>query len=228
MVEFEELRKRVMNEKSLTEQQVNDAVQEEIVKRDGNLTRIGALMIIASKSKISVRSQAKLKKIKELNKEDRFVKIIGTIVNSYPLKFYGEGEKKGYVLNLHLDDGTENIRCSLFTNQVQNLLKKKHNEIMVWEGDDKKLEEIGTELLGQIVLLRGRVEYNEQYDRTDFVANIVVTDQKDEEWSALPEPKEEVKEEKIEPTEPEEEVEVEEISIGEQKVGEEESDKTDG
>ena len=77
-----------------------------------------------------------MKSINELNENDQSVEVLGTIVQIFDLKFFkisqDTGKKMtetdtgnftyGCVLNLFIDDGTDNIRTVLWKNQILNLL----------------------------------------------------------------------------------------------------------
>ncbi|MBD3203994.1 DUF2240 family protein [Candidatus Woesearchaeota archaeon] len=141
---------------------------------------------------ISVKNRRK--KISELKDNEDNVEILGTIVQAFDPRFFEVCPECGkrarmkegayqcevhnevepnysYVLNLFVDDGSENIRVVLWRNQIQGLLQKKHEELI--EMKDSSFEEIKNDLLGQIVKFEGRTSRNEMFDRLEFIARYV-------------------------------------------------------
>lgn len=155
-----------------------------------------------------VQSQAEKvrKAIKDLSSDDSNVEILGTIVQVFDLRFFTvcpqcnkrvyerEGQfscgahgtvtpQYNYVLNLFLDDGTENIRTVLWKEQILRLLEKTDDEVLKFKDDPSGFEETKNDLLGEIVKLVGRVNKNEMFDRLEFNAQLVFKE---------PDPKEEI------------------------------------
>jgi replication factor A1 len=139
---------------------------------------------------------AERKPIKDLTEGMENVELLGTIVQAFEPRFYTvcpecrkkvtqEGEQFvcqqhnvvtpnfAYVLNLFLDDGTENIRCVFFKNQTDRLLNKTQEEILKYKDNPQDFEPMKTELLGNIVKLVGRVTKNQMFDRLEFVTQLV-------------------------------------------------------
>lgn len=140
------------------------------------------------------------KPIKELSEGNENVEILGTIVQVFDLKFYevcpecnkrARLEQDGtfscaehnrvipdysYVINIFLDDGTENIRCVLFRSQAERLLKMNKEQVLQFRSNIQAFEKTKTELLGEMVKLVGRTTKNQMFDRLEFVAQLVFTD----------------------------------------------------
>jgi len=129
------------------------------------------------------------KKINELKQGDN-VQINGSVVQLFNPKFYNAckecnrkttviddkeicevhkdaGSEEASVVNIYLDDGTENIRVVLFRNLAENLIKNI-NEL---KDNPENFENVRNELLGNQFLFSGRVTKNEMFDRLEFVAN---------------------------------------------------------
>ncbi|MBN2423177.1 hypothetical protein JXB41_08195 [Candidatus Woesearchaeota archaeon] len=144
-----------------------------------------------------VKSQAKRKKISDLTEKEDNVEILGTIVQVFDPRFFeicpecgkrARGKEDGfycdvhskinpnyaYVLNLFVDDGTENIRVVLWKNQVQKLLSETHENLVQMR--DTPFDEIKNELLGSVVKFVGRTTKNEMFDRIEFIAQLVFPD----------------------------------------------------
>lgn len=135
-------------------------------------------------------SQAK--KLEDITDQDTFVTITATIVQAYDPRFFEScpecnkrlREEEGvwkcpqhgevtpsynYVMNVFLDDGTANIRGTLWKEQIQALLGKTHEEVLELKDNPDLTEEIKTELLGKITSARGRVKVNEAYNNKEIV-----------------------------------------------------------
>jgi hypothetical protein len=150
------------------------------------------------------------KKITELDSEQNDVELLGTIVQVFDLRFFEvcpqcnkrarqhqdgfmcEEHQKvtpeySYVMNVVLDDGSApngTIRIVLFRNQVERLLQKNHEEILVYKEEQTNFDSVKNELLGTIVKLVGRVTKNQMMDRLEFVSQLVFVN---------PDPEEEIK-----------------------------------
>ncbi|MBN1157431.1 DUF2240 family protein [Candidatus Woesearchaeota archaeon] len=139
------------------------------------------------------------KKINELKENDQNIEILGTVVQLFEPRFFeicpscGKRAKPvetnfvceshgnvspdySYVLNLFLDDGTENIRVVCFRNQAEALLKKTKEEMVSFKTKPEEFESMKNELLGNMIKFTGRVVKNQMFDRLEFIANNVVTD----------------------------------------------------
>ena len=168
------------------------------------------------------------KKINELKDNEENVEILGTILQVFDPKFFevcpecGKRTKPrddgffceqhnmitptySYVVNLFLDDGSDNIRVVLWRNQVQKLFNLTNEQIL--EKRTSNFEDIKTDLLGRIVKFVGRTNKNEMFERIEFIPQLVFTNPNpDEEIQRLnkeiesvkEEPKETPKEETIE------------------------------
>ena len=78
-----------------------------------------------------------------------------------------------YVLNLIVDDGTENIRTVFFRDSMEKLINASKEKTLEYKDNPEKFEEIKTELLGNIIKINGRVKKNLFFDRIEIVANSV-------------------------------------------------------
>ena len=133
---------------------------------------------------VSYNASLTTKKIKDLEEND-YVSIEGTIVQVFEPRFYdscpecrkkineeGKCEVHGLVIkketpivNLYLDDGTENIRVVLFSENVNKLIDNQETL--------RNTDEFRDEVLGKQLKMQGRVIRNEAFDRTEFRANSI-------------------------------------------------------
>jgi replication factor A1 len=149
------------------------------------------------------------KKIDELEENHDNIEILGTIVQVFEPRFFEicpecnrrvrqEAEafncpthgivnpKYSYVLNLFLDDGSDNIRVVCFKNQANRLLGKNEGEMLAFKETPEKFEEMKTALLGNLTKFVGRVTRNTMFDRLEFIAQTVhATANPDEEIKRL-------------------------------------------
>jgi replication factor A1 len=147
------------------------------------------------------------KTIKDLQEGMENIELLGTIVQVFDPRFFEvcpncgkrtkpDGDKfacnehgfitpdYSYVLNLFLDDGSENIRCVFFRNQAERLLQKSHDDILKYKDIPQDFEKIKTDLLGNQIKLIGRVTKNQMFDRLEFTTQLVFLN---------PNPEEEIK-----------------------------------
>ena len=115
--------------------------------------------------------------------ENEFVEIFGTVVQVFEPRYYNscpecskkvvpEGEgfkclehglvspKQTPIVNIFFDDGSGNIRAVLFRDQALKLIGEKTN-----------IEEIKKEVLGRQLLLKGKINKNEMFNRLELVVN---------------------------------------------------------
>ena len=131
------------------------------------------------------------KSISELNAGDNNVSITGTVVEVFEPRFYescnecgksakmngdgykcevhnGAGTTSVPILNMFFDDGTSSIRVTAFREQA----KKIYNKIDETKSMDKFLE-LRDSVVGKQLRILGRVNKNEMFDKTEFVARNV-------------------------------------------------------
>lgn len=119
------------------------------------------------------------KKISELTEQDSNAEIFVTIVQVFDPKFFeprNEGEKGGAVLNLFVDDGSDNIRTVFWKDQIQELLNISEDKLLAYKDNQEGFEEIKSDLLGKMVKLIGRVSKNKVLGRLEFVVNKSILD----------------------------------------------------
>ncbi len=76
---------------------------------------------------------------------------------------------------MYLDDGSGNIRVVFFGNQIQQLLKKSDEDILIYRTAPEAFEKVKTDLLGEMIKVTGRSTKNEMFNKVEFVASTVVT-----------------------------------------------------
>jgi replication factor A1 len=162
------------------------------------------------------------KQIADIKEDDANVEILATVVQVFDINFFevcpqcnkrirlrDEGfacpthgkvtPDYNYVLNLYLDDGSDNIRVVFWRQQIEELLVMDKPQIMAFKEDPSKFEPIKTELLGNIIKVSGRANKNQNFDRIELVANkIDKSPDPDEEIKKLKEEADKVVEQKEE------------------------------
>jgi replication factor A1 len=141
-------------------------------------------------------NKATRKTLKELTESDEQVEIMGTIVQVFDPKFFEvcpqcssrlkevDGQwvcdehsalmpDYSYLVNVFLDDGTDNMRIVLFRNQAERLLSKTKEQMIAYRVNPETFEPIKTELLGEQFKFVGRAKKNTFFDRIEFIANQV-------------------------------------------------------
>jgi replication factor A1 len=186
-------------------------VRENNGRKEVHLSEISKLIINPPGVEVSVQPYNKpesvRKQIAEIKEDDADVEILATIVQVFDLNFFevcpqcnkrirlkDEGfmcpthgkvvPDYNYVLNMYLDDGSDNIRVVFWRNQVEELLDRDKAHMMSFKEDPSKFEPIKTELLGNIIKVHGRANKNQNFDRVELIANRVYKN---------PDPDEEIK-----------------------------------
>jgi len=148
------------------------------------------------------------KMLKDLTESEEQVEVMGTVVQVFDPKFFEvcpqcssrlkevEGQwvcnehnqtapDYSYLVNVFLDDGTENMRLVLFRNQAERLLDKTKEQMLAYRTTPDTFEPIKTELLGEQFRLIGRAKRNTFFDRIEFIANQVYKANPEEEIARL-------------------------------------------
>ncbi len=141
-------------------------------------------------------NKATRKTLKELTESDEQVEVVGTVVQVFDPKFFEvcpqcssrlkevDGQwvcnehsalmpDYSYLVNVFLDDGTENMRIVLFRNQAERLLSKTKEQMIAYRVNPETFEPLKTELLGEQFKFIGRAKKNTFFDRIEFIANQV-------------------------------------------------------
>ena len=191
---------------------VSGYVRENSGRKEVHLNERSKLILNPAGEKVGEIKQlgsAERKGIKELKENDENIELLATIVQVFDPRFFevcpecGKRTKQSesgficdthqkitpsysYVLNLVLDDGTENIRAVFFKNQANNLLNKTEQGILGYKDNPAEFEAVKTELLGNIIKVVGRATKNQFFDRLEFIASRVYpSPDPDEEISRL-------------------------------------------
>ena len=148
---------------------------------------------------VQTAPQASRKKISELAENEQNVEVFATVVQVYDPRYFEQcpqcrkrpvqrddgymceehGSIKpdyGYVANVVLDDGSDSIRAVMFREQMQQLFKKSDQELLAMRASIESLEPLKTELLGEQIIVKGRVVKSSMFDRLEIIANKVIRD----------------------------------------------------
>ncbi len=169
-----------------------------------NISPEGALLIIANKAGVKVitdKPKATIKTIDTLKSGDDYVEIAGVCVSTYPIRFYEVcpdcakriKEQAGvfkcevhgviaspaysFVMNMLMDDGTGNIRLTLFSKQLQRLLGMDAQQILKYRNDEEGFKTLQNSMLGKMFAFRGKVKQDEF--QKQFTAMYVFKEPKD-------------------------------------------------
>jgi len=178
----------------------NGYVRSNAGYKEIHLGNRGELEIILDGMSIVVKDEIvydfERKKINELKAGDSNVGIIGTIVQVFDPRFYGACSKCGKkleiinenmqckehgnvaeelvpVINVFVDDGTDNIRAVAFRNHVESLLGVKKDELLMIRENGEEFDKIRDNVLGKQMLLIGRINKNEYFDRNELMVQRV-------------------------------------------------------
>jgi len=155
-----------------------------------------------------IKTKVDRKTLKELQESDEQVEVIGTVVQVFDPKFFEDCPQCGtrmkeieaqwacnehgttmpdysYLVNIFLDDGTENMRVVLFRNQAERLLAKTKEQMIAYRINPDSFEPLKTELLGEQFRFIGRAKRNTFFDRIEFIANQVHKANPEEEIARL-------------------------------------------
>lgn len=109
--------------------------------------------------------------INELSKGDYRVELVGTVVQAYDPRYFSrkDSDDEGVVANILIDDGTSNVRIGCFDEVVYALFDM--DKEAVFANKDGDWEEAKTNLLGEIVKVKGRAKLNTVYNNIEVTAD---------------------------------------------------------
>lgn len=136
------------------------------------------------------------KKLSEIKEDDNLVEVMGTLVQIYGMTFFEvcsscsrrarmreEGfycsqhgvvdPKYSSVMNIRLDDGTDNVRIALFSEQIKQLLEKSDEQIEVYRNNVDELENLKHDLLGVFLKIEGKVNKNDITNALEIISRNV-------------------------------------------------------
>ena len=142
------------------------------------------------------RKEFSKRRIEQLEENEFNVSVLGTIVQVFEPRFFEICKECGSririekgdfictehgkteinyvpVLNLFFDDGTDNIRVVAFRDNVKKILKVNDDEILGLRNNISKFDKIRNMVLGEQLILNGRITKNEMFERKEFVVNSV-------------------------------------------------------
>lgn len=142
---------------------------------------------------VEVKEQEeKIVKFSEIKDDDQFISILATIVQVFDPRFFEvcpECKKRlrgadgqfncpehgtvtptyNFVTNLFLDDSTDNMRVSVWSDLSNDLFGKTREEMQKYRDNPSSFDEVKNALLGKIIKARARVQNNEMYARKELV-----------------------------------------------------------
>ena len=150
---------------------------------------------------------AERKEISKLTENDSNAEILGTIVQVFDPRFFPidpetgrkvtenegryyfndkiiENPDHSYVLNVIIDDGTDNMRAVFFRETMEKLLNCSKEKMLGYRENPESFEQVKSDLLGTLIKINGRVKKNLFFDRLELVANDVLLN---------PDPEDEIK-----------------------------------
>lgn len=148
------------------------------------------------------------KKISEVAEKDNSIEILGYVVQAFNPNFFeicpqcGKRIKQNeagfkceahgivapdysYVMNLVVDDGSDNIRAVFFREAMEKLLRANKEEIIKFRQEPDAFNVIKANLLGNQFKLLGNVTKNSFFDRLEFVVKDVSEAKAEEELKRL-------------------------------------------
>ncbi len=177
----------------------NCYVRENNNYKELHLSNLGQIEL--SDEKIEVRpfteaSASSKKEIKDLVEGDVNVGVVGTVVQVFEPKFFAvctncnkkvlpDGDKfrceqhgvvtpdYGSVLNFFFDDGSGNIRCVVFRDQVCNFLGLDKSKVLEFKDNIASFDKVKNGVMGKQIKVVGRVVKNTMFDRVEMIANSV-------------------------------------------------------
>jgi replication factor A1 len=148
------------------------------------------------------------KKLSELTEADSSAEVVGTVVQVFDVKFFEVCPECGkrarpsensfactehgivspaysYVMNVIIDDGTENMRLVLFRRAVEKILNKTEQELLSYKAQPDLFQQVKNDLLGSFVKASVRVNKNEMFNRIELVVQEITEANPDDEITRL-------------------------------------------
>ncbi len=158
----EKIVEKIVSEKGLTKDEIEERIREKVKEYGGLLTEAGAAFSIAKELGVKIDVQTSNNnwvRIKDLKEELGFASVSGVVKMISKVKDWTSGEKSGKVVSLIIDDGTGDIRVTLWNQDAElvNSGKIKLGDII---GIKNAIIKKGQNRLELSVGMRGRVILN--------------------------------------------------------------------
>ena len=122
---YEEIVHKIIDEKGISEQDIEAKVKEKLEKLSGLLSRDGAIHIVANEFGVSVFDTNALVTIKKLQMGMNLVHLYCKVVRLGEIKSFTKNEKTSKVCNLFVGDQTSFCRVVLWDANLINLVENK-------------------------------------------------------------------------------------------------------
>jgi len=168
---FDELKKRIMEEKGLSSDEIDSKVKERMDKLSGLISKEGAIHIIANELGMKLLNLNKKRvKINQLSPGMRGIELSGKVVNFYGIKEFKTEKRSGKVASMLIGDETGKTRIVIWEEKLMPLIENiKQDDIIkvtsgyVRENNGYKEVHLGAD---------SKVDINPEGEAIDFVASL--------------------------------------------------------
>ncbi len=130
---YEEIKKRIREEKGVSDAEIEDKVKQKLSKLSGLISKEGAAHIVANELGIKLfpDPQKKKYKIKEIMAGLRGVEVTGRLIRKYETRTFNKDGREGRVASLLIGDETGVLRIVLWDeNHIKMMEQLQENDII--------------------------------------------------------------------------------------------------
>jgi len=128
---LEDVISKIKDKTGLTEQNINDKINDKLNQLAGLISKEGAAHIIANELGVKIfdATSGKLK-INKILPGMRNVEVVGRVVNVFEVRQFNTGQRSGSVGSFILGDETGSLRCVLWNDQTKAMAEFKEGQII--------------------------------------------------------------------------------------------------
>jgi len=128
---LEDVISKIKDKTGLTEQDINDKINDKLNQLAGLISKEGAAHIIANELGVKIfdATSGKLK-INKILAGMRNVEVVGRVVNVFEVRQFNTGQRSGSVGSFILGDETGSMRCVLWNDQTKAMAEFKEGQVV--------------------------------------------------------------------------------------------------
>ncbi len=173
----DEIIDKISSETGMPREKIQEKIQEKVKEYSGLLTEAGAAFSVAKELGVDIPISSKRTnwvRVKDINKDLGFVSVVGVVKTVSKVNDWSSADKTGKVAHIHVDDGTGEIRVTLW-NQDAELVEAGKIKVGSTIGIKNAIIKEGRAGLELSLGMRGKIimDPRPDFDIPQFTENIV-------------------------------------------------------
>ncbi|MGC9310297.1 MAG: OB-fold nucleic acid binding domain-containing protein [Candidatus Aenigmatarchaeota archaeon] len=130
-MDFRELKERICKEAKLTEDELDERIEEKVIELSGLVSEEGAAYIVAKEEGLDLLEKRDLSlKIKNILPGLKAIDVVGKVVSVSDMREFKKGDRSGKVQNVMIGDETGSIRVVFWNDMVRLVSDLKEGDVI--------------------------------------------------------------------------------------------------